>query len=181
MLNVNLAILSFFVLIDFAYGGQGYTRSSDIVCGNSKITIRTECNNDSYRPFPLCQRQTLSFFDRKTGNIIIAHSSTSADSSGDRNSDRYIKRLITAWNCVSTSEGFLILELTTGGNCSNCESFSIYTGGGELLTPQNASKKTANLIAEKLGLNSRYFGELKEIPLSREGKLTIKERKALND
>jgi hypothetical protein len=118
------------VLIDVRLSQPPYTRTLELQCGSVKIRIFTECVDDSYPPFPQCVRQELTFTLISTGQVVTKPTTAKRVPVTDaqhRIIGQYLDSLVNAWACdKDTSQAFLILRYSTGGNCDTCEWIEIY-------------------------------------------------------
>ena len=124
------------VLIDVQPSQQPYTRTLELQCGSVKIRILTVCVDDSYLPFPQCVRQELTFTLASTGQVVTKPTTAKRVPVTDaqhRIIGQYLDSLVSAWACdKNTSQSFLILRYSTGGNCDTCEWIEIYDLEGNM-------------------------------------------------
>lgn len=131
------------------------TKSASMECGGSRITIVSECRVMKHSRLPICERQTLTVRDGKTGK------ERSFDSTA-RLKDGTVDGVTDQWACVAgTDRDYILLWSNNGGNCPECEWLDIVDLDGSLLARGRTASGRSNeseyqRMYKKLGLPEEF-------------------------
>lgn len=117
---------------------QSYVKTSEILCGSTKVTITTSCSDDSYKPYPTCQKQVFQFElqSLKTKKAVVSPQVSLAKPIGAKESS--LDGLASSWACAEgKDQSYVVITFYNGGNCDECEWVEAYDLSGTLLTPSS--------------------------------------------
>ena len=174
--SATVCLLCMIVLFARVACAEGsYTKTAEMICGDTKIKVITECFDDSLIP-PSCTKQRFELTDQQTKKTVAKSASgklVDSDLTGPS-----LGALATRIQCVAgKTQPYLIVWYYTGGNCEQCEWQEILDLMGKRLGSNQT--KTKNSLAEfdatwtRLGLGSPRSGgnvpgsQHMEIPLRR--------------
>lgn len=175
VLLVSITILS---IQAGAYAQQPYTKKAEMICGNAKVQLVTNCIDDTISAFPECTEQFFVFTDLKTGESIsksVSGRIKQVKNATGKPIRECLDALATSWACVKGKARLhLIVGYYTGGNCDDCEWFEIYELNGKSLTDSRGKnikqyKQEFERTYDHLGLPKTWpTSSFIQIKLSRE-------------
>jgi len=138
----KLTLFIVVVLYTFtAHAEQSYTKNAEMMCGDTKVNIITECYDDS-AILPHCTKQDIEFKPKDINKNITQ---ATIGKEGD-----YF--LATSWACVKgKSQAYLLINYNTGGNCEDCEWTELFDLHG---------KKMANNRGKTTGKANKHFEKI---------------------
>lgn len=143
-------------------------RSAAMQCADRKIELKAECFKLDEVAGLSCTKQRLSISDASTGQELGSQTFKPVPQKAGEPYPLIAERLSDA-SCVETptKEKFIVIMMSTGGNCAQCEWQQLYTWDGKVLgsslnAKQDAAigtalKGTESKKAKKLGQGDLYI------------------------
>ncbi len=157
----TIFIVLLFSLAGIAGAEELYSKSAKTVCGNTNVSVITECYADS-DVLPSCTKQQFEF---RTIGISNPNTINTLGKPGDYS-------LATAFACVKgKSQYYILINHNNGGNCEECEWSELFDLNGKKLTSDRNAKdayERFSKIYTKLGLPKTWpRSSFIDIPLRR--------------
>jgi len=143
-------------------------RSAVAQCADRKIELKGACFKQEGIPGLSCTKRRLSISDASTGRELGSQTFQPAPL---QKGDVYplISERLSEVSCKETAakEKFIVIMMSNGGNCDQCEWQQLYTWDGKMLGSSNDAKKdpainaalkgTENKKAKSLGAGDLYI------------------------
>ena len=165
-------------LADPSYAEESYTKTAEMVCGDTKVTVVTQCYDDSH-VLPSCSKQEFQFV--KSGGAIITKAAAGkleddVDVSPPR---KGLDALASQAQCVrGKSQSYLVVMYYNGGNCEKCEWAEILDLKGEKVSTDwpktKKSLENFDKAWKRLGLSESKPGGL--VPDSQYMKIPLRRK-----
>lgn len=138
-------------------------RSAAMQCADRKIELKGECFKQEGIAGLSCTRQRLSISDAATGRELGSHTFKAAPLQAGEDYPVVAERLGEA-SCTEAPGGekFILVMMSNGGNCEQCEWQQLYTWDGKMLgSSLDARKDSAVNAALKgaTGKKARVLGQ----------------------
>lgn len=131
-------------------------RSAAMQCADRKIELKADCFKQEGIPGLSCTRQRLSIIDAGTGRELGSQTFQPAPL---QKGDAYplISEQLGEVSCKETpaKEKFIVIMMSNGGNCDQCEWQQLYTWDGKVLGSSNDAKKDPASSAALKGIENK--------------------------
>ena len=138
-------------------------RNAVMQCADRKIELKGECFKQDEIAGLSCTKQRLSISDAATGQELGSQTFKAAPLKAGDAYPMIPERLGDA-SCVETpaKEKFIVVMMSTGGNCAQCEWQQLYTWDGKVLGSSLNAKQDPAISAALKGTESKKAKKLGE-------------------
>jgi len=162
-LRIGGWLLSFPILLCLTAGAarsEGlYTRTDELLCGDTKVQAFTTCTEETDPHIPICTEQHFLFINEQAGTSVKVRASgrrTIAEPIKPRGTMMILDGLAWEWACVKGKAGlYVIIDYGTEGNCETCEWAEVFDlKGRKVLTDK--SDKASRTARERERFSKKY-------------------------